>query len=72
MSRLDLHYRRGHAHLQHPADATVPVFGSPTNWYFQISVMVLIMIPQILINIYGIRITARLNDSASTGTSAAC
>src|ERR687898_671983 len=44
------------------ADATVPVFGSPTSWYFQILVMVLIMIPQVLINIRGIRLTARLND----------
>src|SRR6185369_7717968 len=35
---------------------------SLTNWYFQIAVMVLIMIPQILINIFGIRLTARLND----------
>src|SRR6187200_1674026 len=31
-----------------PADATVPLFGPLTNWYFQIFVMVLIMIPQIL------------------------
>jgi amino acid transporter len=45
-----------------PADAIVPLFGPLTNWYFQIFVMVLIMIPQILINIYGIRLTARLND----------
>ena len=29
-----------------------------TNWYFYVFVMVLIMIPQILINIYGIRLTA--------------
>src|SRR5205085_1062730 len=43
-------------------DATVPVFGSLTSWYFQIFVMVLIMVPQILINIFGIRLTARLND----------
>lgn len=45
-----------------PADATVPVFGSPTNWYFQVFVMVLIMIPQVLINVLGIRLTAKLND----------
>jgi amino acid transporter len=45
-----------------PADAAVPVFGSTTSWYFQIFVMVLIMIPQVLINIQGIRLTARLND----------
>lgn len=45
-----------------PADAAVPVFGSTTGWYFQIFVMVLIMIPQVLINVLGIRVTARLND----------
>src|SRR3990170_1494301 len=36
-----------------PADAEVPVFGPTTNWYFQVFVMVLIMIPQVLINIFG-------------------
>jgi amino acid transporter len=45
-----------------PADFHVPVFGSLTNWYFQIFVMVVIMIPQIIINIYGIKLAARLND----------
>ena len=45
-----------------PADAAVPLFGSTTSWYFQIFVMVLIMIPQVLINVLGIRLTARLND----------
>jgi amino acid transporter len=45
-----------------PADAAVPVFGSTTNWYFQVFVMVLIMIPQVLINVLGIRLTAKLND----------
>src|SRR5919109_914637 len=44
-----------------PADTPVPVFGSATNWYFQLLVMVAIMIPQVLINIYGIRLTAQLN-----------
>src|SRR2546430_1943974 len=34
-----------------PADQAVPVFGSMTSWYFYVFVMVLIMIPQILINI---------------------
>lgn len=33
-----------------------------TNWYFYVFVMVLIMIPQMLINIFGIKLTARLND----------
>src|SRR5438552_18658599 len=37
-----------------PADVAVPVFGSATNWYFQLAVMVAIMIPQVLINVYGI------------------
>lgn len=45
-----------------PADAEVPVFGSLTNWYFQVFVMVLITIPQVFINIFGIRLTARLNN----------
>jgi amino acid transporter len=45
-----------------PADATVPVFGSLTNWYFQVLVMVAIMVPQVLVNVFGIRLTARLND----------
>src|SRR5919198_4308519 len=45
-----------------PADIAIPVFGSPTNWYFQLLVMVVIMVPQVLINIFGIRLTARLSD----------
>ncbi|MBM4424721.1 MAG: amino acid permease [Chloroflexi bacterium] len=45
-----------------PGDTTVPVFGSLTNWYFYVFIMVLIMIPQILINAFGIKLTARLND----------
>jgi amino acid transporter len=45
-----------------PGDAAVPIFGSATNWYFQVFVMVLIMIPQVLINVLGIRLTAKLND----------
>jgi amino acid transporter len=45
-----------------PADTAVPIFGSLTNWYFQVFVMVLIMIPQVLINVLGIKLTARLND----------
>lgn len=45
-----------------PADAHVPVFGSVTNWYFQLAVMVAIMVPQVLVNCLGIRLTARLND----------
>jgi len=45
-----------------PADVAVPVFGSATSWYFQLVVMVAIMIPQVWINVYGIRLTARLSD----------
>ncbi len=44
-----------------PMDYQVPLFGSLTNWYFQLSIMVLLMIPQVLLNIYGIRLIARLN-----------
>lgn len=45
-----------------PADAAIPFFGSATNYSFQLFVMVLITIPQVLINIFGIRLTARLNN----------
>jgi len=45
-----------------PADVAVPLFGSATNWYFQLTVMVAIMIQQVLINVFGIRLTARLSD----------
>lgn len=45
-----------------PPDTPVPGFGSLTGWYFQLAVMVLLMVPQVLINCLGIRLTARLND----------
>ncbi len=45
-----------------PADQAVPLFGTMTSWYFYIFVMVLIMIPQIYINITGIKLVAKLND----------
>jgi amino acid transporter len=45
-----------------PADTRVPVVGPITGWYFQLLVMILIMIPQLLVNVRGIRLTARLND----------
>ena len=45
-----------------PAETPVPLFGTTTSWSFQVAVMVLIMLPQIVINVYGIRLTARLND----------
>jgi amino acid transporter len=44
-----------------PADYQVPFFGSLTNWNFQLLVMVLLMIPQVLLNLYGIRVIALLN-----------
>ncbi len=43
-------------------DTVVPVFGPITSWSFQVFIMTLLMIPQILINIYGIKLTSRLND----------
>ena len=33
-----------------------------TNWYFYVFVMALIQVPQMLINMYGIRLTSKLND----------
>jgi amino acid transporter len=45
-----------------PADLRVPVFGPITGWGFQLAVMVLLMIPQVAVNIFGVRLTARLND----------
>src|ERR1051326_421184 len=45
-----------------PADAAVPFFGTATSWYFQLTVMTALMIPQVLINVFGIRLTARLSD----------
>src|SRR5439155_15588959 len=45
-----------------PPNARVPFFGSATSWSFQLSVMVVILIPQVAINVWGIRLTARLSD----------
>jgi amino acid transporter len=45
-----------------PSDVRVPLFGPVTSWGFQLFVMVLILIPQVAINLFGIRLTARLND----------
>jgi len=44
--------------------AVTRIFGvtASTNWYFYVLVMVVIMIPQMLINIFGIKLTAKLND----------
>src|SRR6184192_2260958 len=33
-----------------------------TTWRFQVFVMVIILIPQVIINLWGIRLTARLSD----------
>ncbi|MFN3651807.1 MAG: amino acid permease [Armatimonadota bacterium] len=43
-------------------ESTIPVFGTLTSWYFTVFVMVLLMVPQVLVNVFGIRLTARLND----------
>lgn len=45
-----------------PADIRIPIFGSLTNWYFYLAVMIVLMIPQILLNIFGIRKIAILNE----------
>jgi amino acid transporter len=45
-----------------PPDSRVPFFGSVTSWGFQLLVMVLILIPQVVINLWGVRLTARLSD----------
>src|SRR5438093_13754794 len=39
-----------------PADVAVPVFGTATTWYFQLTVIVVMLIPQVLINVFGIRL----------------
>ena len=44
-----------------PADAAVPFFGTVTNWYFYVFVMVVVTIPQVLINMRGIKATTWLN-----------
>jgi amino acid transporter len=45
-----------------PSDATVPILGAVNGWNFWLFVMAIIMIPQVLINVMGIKLTARLND----------
>lgn len=45
-------------------ETKVPVFGPLTSWYFQLFVMVLLMIPQVVINVFGIRLTARLSRAS--------
>ena len=45
-----------------PGDATVPLLGAVNGWNFWLFVMIIIMIPQVLINVMGIKLTALLND----------
>jgi amino acid transporter len=45
-----------------PPDTRVPIFGSLTTWYFYVAIMVLLTIPQVLLNIFGIRKVALLNE----------
>lgn len=45
-----------------PEGFRIAGLGSSTDWYFQLAVMVVIMIPQVWINCFGIRLTARLAD----------
>jgi len=42
--------------------ARVPLLGALTGWPFQIFAMGVLMVPQVLVNVFGIRATARLND----------
>ncbi|MBI5481920.1 MAG: amino acid permease [Deltaproteobacteria bacterium] len=45
-------------------DANAPLFWGLTlsSWGFYLAFMVVIMVPQVLLNIFGIRLTARLNE----------
>src|SRR5215470_18193415 len=45
-----------------PPDLRLPLVGALDSWSCSLVVMVLIMVPQVLINALGIRLTARLND----------
>lgn len=45
-----------------PPDQSIPVFGSLTNWHFYVAIMILLTIPQVLLNIFGIRKVAFLNE----------
>src|SRR5213075_1404408 len=46
--------------------ATTRILGLPSNtgtsWPFQLAIMIAILIPQIAVNLWGIRLTARLSD----------
>ena len=43
-------------------ETRLPLLGSTTDWNFQVAAMALILIPQILVNCFGIKLTARLNN----------
>jgi amino acid transporter len=45
-----------------PDDLPLPLFGTVKSPGFQLAVMSALMVPQVLINCLGIRLTARLND----------
>ncbi len=48
--------------LQISPSAALPIIGPVNGWNFWLLVMVLLMIPQVLINIAGVRMVARLGD----------
>ena len=48
--------------LQISPSAALPIIGPVNGWNFWLLVMVLLMIPQVLINIGGVRMVARLGD----------
>ena len=45
-----------------PAGLHIPFFGTLDNWYFYVFVMILVTIPQAVINILGIRVTTWLSN----------
>jgi amino acid transporter len=45
-----------------PAETKLPIFGALNNPYFYLTIMVLLMIPQVLLNIFGIKKVAILNE----------
>src|SRR5216683_1118574 len=48
--------------LAMPATTSVPILGPVNGWNFWLAVMVLLTIPQIMINIRGVRLVAALSD----------
>jgi len=43
-------------------ETQIPIFGALNNWHFYLAIMVLLMIPQVLLNIFGIKKVAILNE----------